>query len=62
MKNGSHLILEVEWQDTQEDRTKWEFLDEWIRAVNTQSGFGKWQWGVARQPGDVEEILEKAGH
>ncbi|MFA5137436.1 MAG: hypothetical protein WC489_08665 [Patescibacteria group bacterium] len=39
-----------------------ELCDEWIRAVNTQSGFGKWQWGVARQPGDVEEILEKAGH
>ncbi len=60
LKNGSHLVLETKGQDTQQDRTKREFLDEWVRAVNEHGGFGKWQWAVSTHPSDVANILQKA--
>ena len=60
LKNGSYLILETKGQDTQQDRTKREFLDEWVRAVNTHRVFGKWQWTVSRNPADLPDILKKA--
>jgi type III restriction enzyme len=46
--------------DTQQDRTKREFLDEWVRAVNEQGGFGNWQWAVSIHPTDVSGILQGA--
>lgn len=59
-KTGRHLILETKGQDTQQDKTKREFLDEWVRAVNAHGGLGKWQWAVSKNPADVREIVEKA--
>ncbi|MFH0904613.1 MAG: DEAD/DEAH box helicase family protein [Methanobacteriota archaeon] len=60
LKNGVKLILETKGQDTQQDKTKREFLDEWVKAVNQHGGFGIWQWSVSKDPADVAEILEKA--
>ncbi|MDA8079928.1 MAG: DEAD/DEAH box helicase family protein [Nitrospiraceae bacterium] len=57
LKSGSHLILETKGQDTQQDKTKRKFLDEWVRAVNSHGGFGKWQWAVSKAPADVGGIL-----
>ena len=37
------LVLETKGQETQQDKTKREFLDEWVKAVNEHGGFGKWQ-------------------
>ena len=48
-------------QDTQQDKTKREFLGEWVKAVNQHGGFGIWQWSVSRDPADIAEVLEKAG-
>lgn len=61
LTNGSHLILEAKGQDTQQDRTKREFLDEWVRAVNSHGGFGTWKWAVSTHPSDVEGILQGVG-
>ena len=55
------LVLEVKGQDNQEQQTKRDFLDEWIRAVNGHGGFGTWVADVSRHPGDVREILAKHG-
>jgi len=60
LKNGNHLILETKGQDTQQDKTKREFLDEWVRAINEHGGFGKWQWAVSTNPADVAGILKAA--
>ena len=60
LKNGDCLVLEVKGQDTQQDRTKREFLDEWVRAVNQHGGFGKWQSAVSTHPSDVLGILQGA--
>jgi type III restriction enzyme len=53
------LVLEVKGQDTQEQRTKREFLAEWIRSVNDHGGFGTWVADVSRHPHDIHEILAK---
>ena len=60
LSNGEMLILEVKGMDTHQDKTKRRFLDEWVKAVNAQGGFGKWQWAVSRHPKDVVDLVEKA--
>lgn len=60
LKTGEFLVLETKGQDTQQDKTKREFLDEWTKAVNQHGGFGKWQWAVSMNPADVAGILEQA--
>ena len=42
LRGGKSLVLEIKGQDSQENQTKREFLDEWIRAVNQHGGFGEW--------------------
>ena len=59
LSNGKVLILEVKGQDSPENRTKWEFLDEWVRAVSTHGGFGRWAWEVSWEPTDIVDILQK---
>jgi type III restriction enzyme len=59
LKNGNFLVLETKGQDTDQDKTKRAFLDEWIKAVNKHGGFGHWEWAVSRQPGDVVDILNR---
>jgi type III restriction enzyme len=60
LKSGRMLVLEVKGQDSQENHTKREFLDEWVRAVNQHGGFGEWSWAVSRHPKDVAGILEES--
>jgi type III restriction enzyme len=60
LKNESFLILETKGQDTDIDKAKREFLDEWVRAVNSHGGFGRWQWDVSRDPADVSSIIAAA--
>lgn len=60
LKTGTFLILETKGQDTQQDKTKREFLDEWVISVNEYGGFGIWQWAVSNDPADVAGILEDA--
>ena len=59
LATGDMLILETKGQDTEQDHVKWKYLDEWVEAVNQQGGFGRWRWDVAKQPGDVLDILAK---
>ena len=57
LTNGDHLVLEVKGQDNQQEQTKREYLNEWIEAVNSQGGFGKWHSGVSFEPSDIESKL-----
>ncbi len=59
LSNGTVLVLEVKGQDSQQNKTKREFLDEWVKAVNQHGGFGKWVWDVSFDPGDVADLLAK---
>jgi type III restriction enzyme len=58
LNNDNHLILETKGQDTNRDKTKRSFLDEWCKAVNQHGGFGKWEWGVSFNPNDLDEIIQ----
>lgn len=53
--NGEYLILETKGIDSQQNQTKREFLNEWVKAVNTHGGFGKWHWDVSFHPSDLEQ-------
>lgn len=59
MDSGVHLVLEVKGQDSDENRTKRRFLDEWVNAVNAQGGFGRWAWDVSLDPADIKDVLAK---
>src|SRR5579862_750293 len=59
LKNGKMLILEIKGQESRQNKTKREFLDEWVRAVNQHGEFGTWVWDVSWIPADVRDILKK---
>jgi type III restriction enzyme len=58
LASGTQLILETKGKDDDRNKIKRDFLDEWVRAVNTHGGFGKWAWAVSKHPSDLEGILE----
>jgi type III restriction enzyme len=55
--NGDMLVLETKGEDTEQDRVKRRYLDEWTQAVNAHGGFGRWRWGLADKPGEIRDIL-----
>ena len=55
--DGTYLIIEVKGQDTEQDKVKRDFLDEWIHAINDFSSFGKWSWDVVTDPGEIAQKL-----
>lgn len=57
--NGEYLILETNGVDSQQNQTKREFLNEWVKAVNTHGGFGKWHWEVSFEPSDIAGKIDK---
>lgn len=59
LANGNMLVLETKGQDTEQDRVKRRFLDEWVEAVNNHAGFGRWSWDVATEPGKIRDILRR---
>lgn len=59
LTDGAMLILEVKGQETDEAKAKHRFLSEWVQAVNTHGGFGRWGWGVSYDTADLGAILEK---
>jgi type III restriction enzyme len=59
LQGGSFLVLETKGRDTEQDRTKRRFLDEWVQAVKTHGGFGQWAWDVSRDPDDLPDILAR---
>jgi len=52
--------VEVKGMNTEKDRAKRRFLEEWIEAVNSHGGFGKWKSAPVLKPSDFPTILEKA--
>ena len=59
LRSGDMFVLETKGRDSDQDRTKRRFLDEWVNAVNTHGGFGRWSWDVSTAPGDIQDILAR---
>jgi len=58
--NGDFLIIETKGVDNQQNQTKREFLNEWVNAVNTHGGFGRWHWEVSFHPSDLEQKIKNS--
>jgi type III restriction enzyme len=58
--NGDYMVLETKGVDSQQNKTKREYLNEWINAVNNHGGFGKWHWDVSFDPSDIKSLILKA--
>ena len=61
LRNGVRLVLEVKGEDSPQNRTKREFLAEWVEAVNEHGGFGRWTSAVSFTPSDVHDLLAAHG-
>jgi type III restriction enzyme len=59
LHSGMYLVLETKGRDTEQDRTKRRFLDEWVQAVNAHGGFGRWAWDVSSVHDDLADILAR---
>ena len=57
LSSGVHLVLETKGQESAQDRTKRDFLAEWVGAVNEHGGFGRWASAVSYSPSDVHDVL-----
>jgi len=58
LTSGKILVVEVKGLDSQQDKTKRQFLSEWAKAVNAHGGFGDWSCDVSRNPKDLLNILQ----
>jgi type III restriction enzyme len=54
LTRGSHLIIEIKGQETEKERVKWDYMKEWLKAVNDHGGFGKWEWKVVTDRNDLK--------
>ena len=59
MKSGGTLVMETKGKDADQDKTKRQFLAEWVNAVNEHGGFGQWSWDVSFSPGDIKDVLAR---
>lgn len=57
LSNGDMLVLETKGKDTEQDKAKRLYLDEWVKAVNAHGEFGQWRAAVTKQPGEIRDIL-----
>jgi type III restriction enzyme len=60
LKSGDMLVLETKGQDTEQDRVKHRYLDEWTQAINAHAAFGCWRSAVAHHPSEIRDILMQA--
>jgi type III restriction enzyme len=58
LTSGKVLVLEIKGQDDEQNRTKRDFLAEWVKTVNGHGGFGSWTFDVSRNAKDVAGILQ----
>jgi type III restriction enzyme len=57
LRSGHMLVLETKGQDTEQDKVKRQYLEEWVQAVNAHGEFGRWRWAVARHPGEIRDVI-----
>ena len=57
LADGAMLILETKGQETEQDKVKQRYLEEWVQAVNTHGGFGHWRCAVVKGVGEVRDVL-----
>ena len=59
--DGTMLILETKGEESEQDKVKQRYLEEWVQAVNTHGGFGHWRCAVVKRVGEVRDVLMGGG-
>ena len=59
LSNGKTLVLEIKGEDSPQNRAKRDALGEWVAAVNSVGGFGRWCCDVAFEPAKIQDIIAK---
>ncbi|XAM00109.1 DEAD/DEAH box helicase family protein [Phycisphaeraceae bacterium D3-23] len=59
MKNGSHLILEVKGQPTDQTQAKHQGAKRWVQAVNNWGQMGVWRFHACYKPAELLDELAK---
>ena len=49
---GKMLVLEVKGMDSQQNKIKREYLDEWVREMNEGGRFGEWSCDASFRTSD----------
>jgi hypothetical protein len=57
LAGGDMLVLETKGQDTEQDRVKRRYLEEWTAAVTAHGGFGRWRAAMVSRPGEIRDLL-----
>ena len=52
-------MLEIKGEDSDQNKEKRRYLDEWVRVVNEDGNYGTWLWDVAFHPTEVRGIIGK---
>jgi len=55
--DNRYLILEVKGQKTDQDDAKWSAAQEWVKAVNINGNFGKWEFKTIEKMSDIFEVV-----
>jgi len=42
------------------NKTRCEYLNELVNAVNSDGRFGKWGWAVSFRTSDIKDIIKRA--
>ncbi len=58
LADGTMLILETKGEESEQDKVKQRYLEEWVQAVNTHGGFGHWRCAVVRGVGEVSKTAQ----
>lgn len=54
-----HLVLETKGFDPRED-VKRAAAERWVSAVNADGAYGKWRYGLAKRPTEVNQLITNA--
>jgi len=60
-ETGSSWCWRPKGQESAQDRTKREFMTEWVAAVNEHGGFGPWACDVFALPLGPPDLLARHG-
>jgi len=60
LSDDTILIAEIKGENNEQARTKDKYLNEWVTAVNTHGGFGRWTSAVCLAPPELPTIIHNA--
>ncbi len=57
LTGGTTLVLEVKGEPKEIDDSKWTYMRDWIKAINTHGGFGRWAFEILTDANDLPRLI-----